>query len=45
MLIDPWGQIVTVLPESEGIVVGAIDQQLLQEVRRNLPALQHRVLV
>ncbi len=44
MLIDPWGKIVAVLPDSEGIVVGDIDAQLIREVRRNLPALQHRVL-
>ena len=44
MLIDPWGKIVAVLPESEGVVVGDIDQQLMQEVRRNLPALQHRTM-
>jgi len=44
MLIDPWGKIVAELPESEGVVVGAMDSQLIQEIRRNLPALQHRVL-
>jgi nitrilase len=44
MLIDPWGKIVAVLPESEGIVVGEIDPTLIQEVRRNLPALQHRTM-
>jgi nitrilase len=44
MLINPWGQIVSELPETEGIVVGTIDPQLIQEVRRNLPALQHRTL-
>jgi nitrilase len=44
MLIDPWGKIVAVLPESEGVVVGDLQPELIQEVRRNLPALQHRVL-
>lgn len=44
MLIDPWGKIVNLLPETEGIVSGAIDRQLIQQVRTNLPALQHRVL-
>lgn len=44
MLVDPWGKVVSVLPESEGVVVGEINTQLMQEVRRNLPALQHRVL-
>jgi predicted amidohydrolase len=44
MLIDPWGKIVAVLPESEGVVAGDIDPQLILEVRRNLPALQHRTM-
>ena len=44
MLIDPWGEVKAVLPEGEGVVVGDIDLAYLQEVRSNLPALQHRVL-
>jgi len=44
MLIDPWGKIVDVLPDSEGFAAGTIDWQLMQEVRRNLPALLHRRL-
>ena len=44
MLIDPWGKIVAELPEAQGVVGGEINFELLQEVRRNLPALQHRVL-
>ncbi len=44
MLIDPWGKIVAILPESEGIVTGMLDHAFIEEVRRNLPALQHRVL-
>ena len=43
MLIDPWGRIVAVLPDSEGVVVGNIEPRLMDEVRRNLPALHHRV--
>ena len=42
MLIDPWGKVVDVLAEGEGIVGGAIDQALLNQVRGNLPALKHR---
>jgi predicted amidohydrolase len=44
MLVDPWGDIVTVLPEGEGVVLGDIDAARLAEVRANLPALRHRVL-
>lgn len=42
MLIDPWGDILEVLPEQEGIVSGTIEPVRLQEVRQSLPALSHR---
>jgi predicted amidohydrolase len=44
MLIDPWGEIISVLPEGEGLVIGDIDPHRLQYVREILPALQHRKL-
>ena len=44
MLIDPWGDIVNVLPEHAGVVSGTIDPIRLQEVRQSLPALTHRIL-
>ncbi len=44
MLVDPWGEIVAMLPEGEGVVAGAIDPNRIAEVRENLPALKHRVL-
>lgn len=44
MLINPWGEIVDVLPEGEGIVMGEIDQALLTDIRERLPALKHRTL-
>lgn len=44
MLIDPWGEIKTVLPEGEGVVIGEIEAAYLQQVRENLPALKHRKL-
>ena len=44
MLIDPWGEIVAQLPEGEGVVVGDVDPERIAEVRKNLPALKHRVL-
>ncbi len=42
MLIDPWGDILEVLPEHEGIVSGTIEPDRLMEVRQSLPALSHR---
>jgi deaminated glutathione amidase len=45
MLIDPWGEIVSVRDEEgEGVVLGSLDPARLAEVRENLPALRHRVL-
>ncbi|MCL2872226.1 MAG: carbon-nitrogen hydrolase family protein [Betaproteobacteria bacterium] len=44
MLIDPWGQIVSCLPQGEGVVIGVVDPARIDEVRRWLPALQHRRL-
>lgn len=42
MLIDPWGEIVSCLPEGAGVVDGGIDLKRLTEVRASLPALRHR---
>jgi nitrilase len=44
MLIDPWGDIKSVLPEGEGLVIGDIDAQRIRRVRESLPALTHRRL-
>ncbi|WP_042884761.1 carbon-nitrogen hydrolase family protein [Cupriavidus necator] len=44
MLVDPWGEVLAMLPEGEGVVGGVIDPARLDEVRQNLPALRHRVL-
>ena len=44
MIIDPWGEILGVLPEGEGIVIADLDATRLQSVRTRLPALKHRLL-
>lgn len=44
MLVDPWGEVLEVLPEGPGLVTGAIDPTRLRQVRTDLPALEHRVL-
>jgi len=44
MLIDPWGEIKSVLTEGEGLVGGTIDPHFLEGVRASLPALLHRKL-
>lgn len=44
MIVDPWGEVVAVLSEGEGVVIAEIDATKLAVVRRQLPALQHRRL-
>lgn len=42
LVIDPWGEVLAVLPEGEGVVMAELHQSRLQEVRQQLPALTHR---
>ena len=44
MVIDPWGQVLGVLAEGEGVVVADVDPARLTQVRQQLPALAHRKL-
>jgi len=44
ILIDPWGVVVAERDEGPAIVIGDIDPERLAQVRRDLPALQHRSL-
>ena len=42
MVVDPWGQVLGVLPEGEGVVFAEIDPARIASVRTQLPALEHR---
>jgi len=44
MVVDPWGEVLDVCAEGEGIVVAVVDPQRLAQVRLQLPALAHRRL-
>jgi deaminated glutathione amidase len=45
MLVDPWGVVLAQRePEGAGVVAAALDADRLAQVRRQLPALDHRVL-
>ena len=44
MLIDPWGQVVSVLDQGEGLVHGILSKEQLNAVRSKLPALHHRTM-
>ncbi|MDL2338111.1 MAG: carbon-nitrogen hydrolase family protein [Pseudomonadota bacterium] len=42
MVIDPWGDVIAVQPEGEGVVLAELDLDRLAAVRAQLPALAHR---
>jgi len=44
MLVDPWGEIVAMHEEGEGLVVGDLERRRIDSVRASIPALRHRVL-
>jgi len=44
MVIDPWGQVMALQAEGPGVVMADLDMTRLQQVREQLPALQHRRL-
>lgn len=44
MIIDPWGDVLAVLPEGEGVIQAELGGARLNAVRSKLPALQHRLL-
>jgi nitrilase len=44
MIVDPWGKVLGERAEGEGVVVAEIDAARLAEVRKSLPALEHRKL-
>ncbi|MDR7333120.1 carbon-nitrogen hydrolase family protein [Roseateles asaccharophilus] len=44
MIVDPWGEVLAVVPEGEGIALAELDAARLAQVRQQLPALGHRRL-
>jgi len=44
LLVDPWGEVLAMRAEGPGVVAAEVDGGRLAEVRRQLPALQHRRL-
>lgn len=44
MIIDPWGRIVSLCEEGNQIIYATIERQVIAEVRKKLPALEHRVI-
>jgi deaminated glutathione amidase len=44
MICDPWGRVLAELGETEGVALADIDPQIVERVRKEFPALQHRRL-
>lgn len=44
MIVDPWGEVLALRPEGEGVVAAEIDSERIREVRARLPALSNRRL-
>jgi len=44
MIVDPWGEVVSVLAEGEGVVLADVDPARIASVRTQLPAIEHRRL-
>jgi nitrilase len=44
MIVDPWGEVLGVRDEGEGVVVGEMSRERIEAVRTQLPALTHRRL-
>ena len=44
MVLDPWGRVLAEEAQGEAVVLAELEAEKLQEIRRQLPALEHRVL-
>ena len=44
MIVDPWGTVVAVQAEGEGVVLAELDLARIASVRTQLPAIEHRRL-
>lgn len=45
VIIDPWGIILADAGDKPGVAIAAIEPSRLEQVRRQMPSLQHRVFV
>jgi nitrilase len=42
MVVDPWGEVLAVCEEGEGLALAEMSRERIAQVRSQLPALQHR---
>ncbi|MCL2926699.1 MAG: carbon-nitrogen hydrolase family protein [Trichodesmium sp. St16_bin4-tuft] len=45
MIVDPWGLILADTGDKPGVAIAEIDPTRLEQVRRQMPSLQHRVFI
>ncbi|PSB25641.1 carbon-nitrogen hydrolase family protein [Stenomitos frigidus] len=45
MIIDPWGMVLADAGDEPGVAIAAIEPSRLEQVRRQMPSLQHRVFI
>ncbi len=45
MIVDPWGNVMDILPSGSGYVMAKTDLEQLHQIRRTFPALEHRHFV
>jgi len=45
LIIDPWGAILADAGDQPGVAIAEISPNRLEQVRRQMPSLQHRVFI
>lgn len=45
MIVDPWGMVLADAGETVGVAIAAIEPARLEQVRRQMPSLRHRVFL
>jgi predicted amidohydrolase len=45
MIVDPWGTVLADAGDKPGVAIASIDPTRLDQVRRQMPSLQHRVFI
>lgn len=45
LIIDPWGNVLSDAGDQPGVAIAAIEPSRLDQVRRQMPSLQHRVFI
>lgn len=44
MIVDPWGQVVAMVPEGPGVAVAEIDLEKIHRIRESIPVADHKIL-